>query len=223
MSDLPVNLSPISVFPNTRLAAQFWFYAFCFALVWCFVSPYLVIQAQRQTLHTIIIDRSGNILYAPVLGFSENGAIQGYESKLAALCIFQRNPKGSDFSELIEKLFTDPAKSKIKLYLQGGDQDFAQKQMHQEVVVQTCDIISTDTEQGFEKWVVEVKGELLKQGRINDLSFQEHSKFDLKLVFLRNDDMLNNGKLPLVVYDVEIHESSPAPQTTPPAQTADPS
>jgi hypothetical protein len=211
MSDLPIKLSPISVFTNTRLAAQFWFYAFCVAVTWSVISPYLVIMAQRQKLHTIIIDKSGNILYSPVLGFSENGAIQGYESKLAALCCFQRNPKGSDFVELIDKLFTDPAKTKIKLYLQNQDTEFVAKQIHQKVEVQNCDIISTETDQGFDKWVVEVKGQLLKTGRVNDLAFEQPSKFVLKLTFLRNEDMLNNGKLPLVVYDVEIQEVDLAP------------
>jgi hypothetical protein len=176
------------------------------------ISPYLVIQAQRQKLYTIIIDKSGNILYSPVLGFSENGAIQGYESKLAALCIFQRNPKGSDFVELIDKLFTDPAKTKVKLYLQNQDTDFVAKQIHQKVEVQSCDIISTETDQGFDKWVVEVKGQLQKTGRVNDLAFEQPSKFVLRLTFLRNADMLTNGKLPLVVYDLDINEIDLAPQ-----------
>jgi hypothetical protein len=156
----PTALSPISIFTTTRLAAQFWCLAFFVALGFATASPYLVIKAYRQPLSAIIVDPAGNIIHAPVLGFDEDGKLQAYHAKLHCLTLFSRNPKGTDYPELVDVLYIEPARSGLRRYVAATEKEFSEKSIQQKVVVHSARVLGTSTEQGFDLYKIRVEGQI---------------------------------------------------------------
>jgi hypothetical protein len=203
------QLSPITVFTNTRLAAQFWCLAFFVTLAFAIASPYFVIRAYRQQLAAVIIDPAGNVIHARVLGFEEGGRLQAYHAKLHCLAAFSRNPKGSDYPELAETLYIEPARSQLRQYFTATEKEFSEKNIQQKVVVHSAQVLSTTTEQGFDLFKVKVEGQIEQTGKINDLDFINRARFETTLTLVRNSDMLTNGRFPLVVYQFDPPRFTP--------------
>ena len=51
------------------------------------------------------IDPSGTFHVSPLLGFEEATKLHEQQALLACLALFQRNPAGFDFPELLDRLF----------------------------------------------------------------------------------------------------------------------
>jgi hypothetical protein len=198
------TISPISVITNNAIASKVWFLVAVFLAAWLFVQPYLVVQAMKQKERAVILDGTGNVIYAPILGFEEASQLQAYHVRLACLALLQRNPNGLDFPELLEKLFLESARNQARKVLQADQQDFLQRQVHQKVEIGQINVLDTKTLDGFEAYLCEAKGQIIQTGRINDLAFVEPSPFTLRLLFLRNKDLLSNAKLPLAVQQFEL-------------------
>jgi hypothetical protein len=54
---------------------------------------------------------------------------------------------------------------------------------------------------------VRARGNLIRTGTVNKLEFREPVKFQIELLFIRNPDLLGNGRLPLVVQDLNYKEA----------------
>jgi hypothetical protein len=54
---------------------------------------------------------------------------------------------------------------------------------------------------------VRAEGNLIRTGTVNKLEFREPVKFTVEFLFIRNPDLLGNGRLPLVVQDFKYKES----------------
>ena len=51
------------------------------------------------------------------------------------------------------------------------------------------------------------EGNLIRTGTLNKIEFREPVKFMIEFLFIRNPDLLGNGRLPLVVQDFEYKET----------------
>ena len=54
---------------------------------------------------------------------------------------------------------------------------------------------------------VRTQGNLIRAGTLNQMEFREPLKFSMEFLFIRNPDLLGNGRLPLVVQDFKYKES----------------
>jgi hypothetical protein len=175
-------------------------------------SPYFTVLAMRAKEKVVILDPGGTLIYSPLLGFEEAGQLHAYHVRLACLAFLQRNPIGPDLSDLLKRLYLDPARKKAAALYQAQNAEFKEKQIHQKVEVSKIDILATrkirdGAGQSFEAVAVRAEGNLIRTGTVNKLEFREPVKFTVEFLFIRNPDLLANGRLPLVVQDFKYNES----------------
>jgi hypothetical protein len=207
-----MKLSAVTSITNNAIAARFWMALAILAVGFAVAAPYLTVQAMKQREKVVILDPGGTLIYSPVLGFEEAGALHAYHVRLACLALLQRNPVGPDLSDLLKRIYLeDPARKKAAALYRAQNPEFGEKQIHQKVEVTKIDILDTrkmkdGSGQPFEAVSVRAEGNLIRTGTLKDMEFREPVKFQIEFLFIRNPDLLGNGRLPLVVQDFTYTE-----------------
>jgi hypothetical protein len=207
-----MKLTAVTALTNNLIAARFWMaLAVVFAGLSA-VTPYLTIQAMKQKEKVVILDPGGTLIYAPILGFEEAGHLHAYHVRLACLALLQRNPVGPDLPDLLKRLYLEPARKKAADLYRKQNPEFKAKQIHQKVELTKIDILDTkrindQSGQTYEAATVRAEGQLIRTGTVNAMEFREPVKFQIEFLFIRNPDLLGNGRLPLVVQDFKYTET----------------
>ena len=105
---------PLDVFADHAMAARLWCVVAIVAVGFCAVQPFLVIRAYRTRERVMVLDSSGTFHVGPLLAFEEATKLHEQHGLLACLALFQRNPTGFDYPELLEKLFLPDAARKAR-------------------------------------------------------------------------------------------------------------
>lgn len=207
-----MKISAITSITNNLIAARFWMGLAVLAIAFAVLSPYLTIRAMKQKEKVVIFDPSGTLIYAPLLGFEEAGNLHAYHARLACLALLQRNPIGPDLPDLLKRLYLEePARKKAAAIYRAQNPEFKEKQIHQKVEVTKIDILDTHkindaSGQSYETVSVRAGGNLIRTGTLNGMEFREPVKFEVEFLFIRNPDLLGNGRLPLIVQDFKYEE-----------------
>lgn len=207
-----MKLSAITSITNNAIAARFWMVLALIAAAFAIAAPYLTVHAMKQKEKVVILDPGGTLIYAPLLGFEEAGNLHAYHVRLACLALLQRNPVGPDLSDLLKRIYLeDPARKKAAAIYKAQNPEFKEKQIHQKVEVTKIDILDTrkmkdGSGQSYEAVSVRAEGNLVRTGTLKGLEFREPVKFQIEFLFIRNPDLLGNGRLPLVVQDFSYTE-----------------
>jgi len=207
-----MKLTAINSITNNVIAARFWMALALIACGFAVAAPYLAISAMKQKEKVVILDPGGTLIYAPLLGFEEAGNLHAYHVRLACLALLQRNPVGPDLPDLLKRVYLDePAKKKAAAIYKAQNPEFKEKQIHQKVEVTKIDILDTrkirdGSGQSYEAVSVRAAGNLVRTGTVKNLEFREPAKFQIEFFFVRNPDLLGNGRLPLVVQDFTYSE-----------------
>lgn len=205
--------SPLALISHSTVSARIWCgIALGFAVL-CALLPQLTIHAMKEKEKVVILTPDGSVLYSPALGFSEQGSLQAYEAKLAALSILQRNPNGQDLPEIGKLEFIKPAREKIHQLIDSQSAEFKEKSIHQKCEVTKILILDTKriidkNGNSLEAYTVKVNGNLIRDGSLKGIAFHEPYIFEMQLVFLRNPNILSSGMLPLVLYDIQYSEKA---------------
>ena len=208
-----MKLSAVTSIANNAIAARFWMVLAIIATAFAVAAPYLTVQAMKQKEKVVILDPGGTLIYAPLLGFEEAGNLHAYHVRLACLALLQRNPVGPDLSDLLKRIYLeDPARKKAAALYKAQNPEFKEKQIHQKVEVTKIDILDTrkikdGAGQSYEAVSVRAQGNLVRTGTLKGMEFREPVKFQIEFLFIRNPDLLGNGRLPLVVQDFTYTES----------------
>jgi hypothetical protein len=207
-----MKLSAVSAITNNLVAARFWMLAAITFAALAAVAPYLTVRAMKQKEKVVILDPGGTMIYSPLLGFEEAGQLHAYHVRLACLALLQRNPVGPDLPDLLRRIYLEPARKKAAAIYKTRNEEFAEKQIHQKVEITNIDIldsrrINDSSGQTYEAVNVRARGNLICTGTVNKLEFREPVKFQIELLFIRNPDLLGNGRLPLVVQDFKYSET----------------
>ena len=147
-----------------------------------------------------------------MLGFEEAGELHAYHVRLACLALLQRNPVGPDLPDLLKRLYLESARKKAAMMYQARKPEFKEKQIHQKVEVTRIDVLHTrqlkdGAGHSYEAVTVRTEGNLIRTGTLNKMEFREPVKFSIEFLFIRNPDLLGNGRLPLVVQDFNYQET----------------
>ena len=208
-----MKFSAVAAITNNLVAARFWMVLALLFAGMAVASPYFTAMAMRAREKVVILDPGGTLIYAPLLGFEEAGELHAYHVRLACLALLQRNPVGSDLPDLMKRLYLDePARKKATAMYQARNPEFKERQIHQKVEVTRIDILDTrQIKEGaghsYEAVAVRTEGNLIRTGTLNKMEFREPVKFTIEFLFIRNPDLLGNGRLPLVVQDFKYKES----------------
>ena len=191
--------SPAKLFADHAFAARAWFFVACGAVAFCFIEPYLIINAYRTRERVVVLDGAGTFSVSPLLGFEEAKDLHQAMALWASLALFERNPNGFDYPDMLQRLFlADPFRKA------QGDRDktageFQVKNIHQKPEVFKIDILRTRENQVL----VRVQGQLIRTGIFEGQTFAESPKFTLNLTLVRNPDMLANRRYPLGVWSYD--------------------
>lgn len=208
-----MRFSAVSALTNNYVAARFWMAATAASVTVAALAPYLTIQAMKQKEKVVILDEGGTLVYSPLLGFEEAGQLQAYHVRLACLALLQRNPVGPDLPDLMKRIFLeDPARRKAAAMYTAQNVEFGKKQIHQKVEITKIDILDSrkikdGAGKSYETVSVRATGRLIRTGTVNNLEFREPVAFTAEFLFIRNPDLLANGRLPLVVQDFKYKET----------------
>jgi hypothetical protein len=194
--------SPAKLFADHAFAARAWFFVACGAVACCFIEPYLIIRATRTRERVVVLDGAGTFSVSPLLGFEEAKDLHQAMALWATLALFERNPDGFDYPDMLQRLFLADAFRKADADRNKAAGEFQTKNIHQKPEVFKIDILRTRENQVL----VRVQGQLIRTGIFDGQTFTESPKFTLNLTLVRNPDMLANRRYPLGVwtYDYTI-------------------
>jgi hypothetical protein len=117
----------------------------------------------------------------------------------ATLALFERNPKGFDYPDMLQRLFLSGAFHTADADREKTAGEFQVKNIHQKPEVFKIDILRTRENQVL----VKVQGQLIRTGVFEGQTFTESPKFTLNLTLVRNPDMLANRRYPLGVWSCD--------------------
>jgi hypothetical protein len=208
-----MKLSAVTAITNNLVAARCWMLTAIVFATLAVIAPYFTIRAMKQREKVVILDPGGTLIYSPLLGFEEAGQLHAYHARLACLVLLQRNPVGPDLPDLLKRLYLeDPARKKAAAIYLAQNVEFKEKQIHQKTEITKIDILDSrkmndNSGQTYEAVNVRTKGNLIRTGTVNQLEFREPVNFTVEFLFIRNPDLLGNGRLPLVVQDFKYSEA----------------
>jgi hypothetical protein len=193
------GFSPARLFADHAFAARLWFLVACGALAFCVIQPYLIISAYRARERVVVLDGTGSFSVSPLLGFEEAKDLHEAMALWATLALYQRNPKGWDFPDMMQKMFLADACTKATSEREKSQPEFDAKNIHQKPEVFKIDILRTRAD----RVLVKVEGQLVRTGVFENQVLTESPKFTLTLTFARNPDMVSNKRYPLGVWSYE--------------------
>ena len=190
---------PLDLFADHAMAARLWCAVAVIAVGFCAVQPFLVIRAYRIQERVVVLDPSGTFHVSPLLGFEEATKLHEQHALLACLALFQRNPAGFDYPELLDKLFLPDAARKARAEAGAQAEEFTAKALHQKPEVQKITVLET-REQTV---LAQAEGQLIRTGAINGQVFTEAPPFTVRFTLARNPNLAANGRYPLAVWSYD--------------------
>ncbi len=191
---------PLDLFADHAFAARLWCLVALAAVGFCAVQPFLIIRAYRTREWVVVMDAAGSFHVSPLLGFEEAGKMHEQHALLACLALFQRNPAGPDYPELLEKLFLPEALAKARKDAAGSAEEFAAKALHQKPEVLKLTVLETRDD----TVIVQAEGQLIRSGTVAGQAFNEAPAFTARFTFARNPNLAANGRYPLAVWQYEV-------------------
>ena len=182
------------------MAARLWCIVALIAVTLCALQPFLVIRAYRERERVIVLDPSGTFHVSPLLGFEEASKLHEQHALLACLALFQRNPTGFDFPELLDKLFLPDAARKARTALVASAEEFTAKALHQKPEVLKLTVLETREN----VVIVQAEGQLVRTGLVSGQVFGEAAPFTVRFQFARNPNLAANGRYPLAVWTYDV-------------------
>lgn len=184
------------------MAARLWCVVAIIAVGFCVVQPFLVIRAYRERERVVVLDPSGTFHVSPLLGFEEATKLHEQQALLACLALFQRNPAGFDFPELLDRLFLPEAAKKARADGGASAEEFAAKSLHQKPEVLKLTVLETRENM----ILVQAEGQLIRMGIVGGQTFSEALTFTVRFQFARNPNLAANGRYPLAVWTYDVSQ-----------------
>lgn len=197
------HFNPTRIFVEKDRLVWFWFLFAMLVLILAAVDRFFLVQGFKQRERVIVMDPAGTFYVSPLLKFQEAKELHAQQTTFATLAFLQRSPKGFDNEDLLKQMFLKRAVEKANALRSLEDAEFKAKQLHQKVEVSRIDILRTR-----EDFVLtEVTGQLIRNGIFQNKAFSEAVPFKLSLKFMRNPNMVLNGRFPTAVGDFKYETS----------------
>lgn len=159
----------------------------------------------RQRVLFVVLDPAGNCIVAPGVAFHQARELHVQQAMLATTALLLRNPKDFDQPELVQAIFSRPAQAQALALKTAEASEFQARQVRQKPEIARIEAITTRQEEVQ----VQVTGQLIRNGVVEDAPFTDVVRFTLKLVLVPNPDLLRNARQPTVVTDFALHYEAP--------------
>ncbi len=191
------RFNPTRIFVEKDRLAWFWFLFAMLVLGVAAVDRAILVSKFKQRENVVVVDPAGTFYVSPTLRFQEAKDLHAQQSTFAAVAFLSRSPKGFDNEDLLKLMFAKRAFDKANAQRLAEEVEFKAKQLHQKVEIARIDILQTR-----EDFVLtQVSGQLIRNGIFQDKAFSEAVPFKLSLRFIRNPNMVLNGRFLTVVTD----------------------
>jgi hypothetical protein len=181
----------------------FWFFFTVAVLLLSALDRYHLISQFKQRERVVILDPSGTYYLSPLLQFQEAKSLQVQQVELATAAFLERNPKDFDNPDLLKLMFLKKALAKAQDERISEAVEFRAKELHQKAEIGQIDILATRDN----AVLANVTGQVIRVGIFQGKAFTEAFPFTLRLLLLRNPNLIQNGRFPTAVGDFkyEIH------------------
>ncbi len=130
---------------------------------------------------------------------------RGFSAMLATTALLMRNPKDFDQPELVQAFFSRPAQAQATALKTAEAAEFQARQVRQKPEIARIEAITTRQEEVQ----IQVTGQLIRSGMVQDAPFTEVVQFTLKLVLTPNPDLLRKARQPTLVTQFSLHYEPP--------------
>lgn len=191
------RFNPTRLFVEKDRLAWFWFLFAMAVLTGAAVDRLLLIQSFNRSERVVVVDPADTYYVSPILKFQDAKQLHVQQSELATIAFLERNPNGFDDQDLLKQMFLKPAQDKAQIEWRSEATEFKSNQLHQKPEIARIDILNT----GKNVVLTQVTGQLIRAGIFDGRAFSQSLPFRLQLKFLRNPNMLLNGRFPTAVSD----------------------
>ena len=204
-------MNPISIFATATAAARFWFICFLITLAGCFISNIMIVQSMKEREKAIILDKAGVFTITPVDGLASSKELHQYIAGLATEALLNRGPDGPDNIPLLNQLYVKDGLKSAKEYVKTEAEEFDTYKIHQKCEIAQIAILTND----LDKAHANVTGQLIRNKAFKKEPITEVYTFSMNILLVRNANLKQNGKLPMVVskFNIETKQAQVPNQT----------
>lgn len=189
---------PEDIFPSGRMAAWFWFVAFCCLFLVNLVQPWMINNEYRRNAVCVVMDSSETYHIAPMQLYRQQNEMFLVHARHAAMVLLTRNAKGkTDYPELFPQLYLEYGQKCAKDFWAKEEKQFKSQQMTQKIRDQKIRVLGHQNE--FET-VVRLEGTLERRGVFKgDCVKYDDVDFSIRVVLVENPTIYEDGRLPFAV------------------------
>jgi hypothetical protein len=191
----------VDLFISKERQARFW--------MWVAIIAIIGFAWDRQNLVTKLTNKplffamDANTFYVSRLGTFEEARLYHAEaSRIAAECLFNRNPVQPDFLERIKLLFgRDSFQEAARVFGVDG-QKFREQQIHQKIEIAKVDILKPNPD----TVLTAVHGQVIQTGTFDGRQYSNSKPVTIYFQLGMNREMESNSRYPEFVIKFDIHE-----------------
>ena len=203
----PRKTNALDVFVSQEKVAKIWFLLFLAVLgVSIWDRQRLVDRLTTKPLF-FAVDSAQTFYISSLADFESAKNVHDVITRMAAECLYNRNPKGSDAPERMRLLFFGKASDDAKAMIGKEEPLFTQENIHQKIELGPAVILQTSQD----KVITSIKGQVIRTGVLNRVPYTDVFQAEINFKMVLNKDMRSNGRYPVVVYDFEPHLTKVAP------------
>ena len=191
----------VDLFISKERQAKFWMLV-AFAAVIGFACD-------RQSLVTKLTNKplffamDSNTFYVSRLGtFEEAKLFHAEASRMAAACLFDRNPVQPDYMDRLKLLFGRDAYQGAERSFAADGQTFKEQQIHQKIEIGKIDILT----QNDTTVLSAVHGQIIQAGVFDGRAFTKSNPVTVYFQLGLNKEMATNSRYPEWVVNFDVHE-----------------
>ena len=164
----------------------------------------VLVHAFGKERQYIVIDDQAYYMVKAV-DFSSARQMHLDQAELATITLLNRNPQGFDSERRLKYLFDVPSYQKAVGMAEEDASAFKSKSLHQKV-----EMFETKIQKLTNRSVqVLVDGQLIRTGLFEGEVFNEVLRFQLRMTFVDNPSLVENGRFPTVVQEFTLNIEAP--------------
>lgn len=175
------------------------------ALVVAGLALALGLKTSAQPVQFVVLDANGTCFHTLGAVFQDAKELHLQQATLATLALLLRNPRDFDLPELLQALFSRTALNQASALKTAEAGEFAARQIRQKPEITRIEAITTRQQEVQ----IQVTGQLVRNGLVQDAPFTELVRFTLRLVLVPNPDLLRNRRQPTIVNQFSLKYETP--------------
>lgn len=191
----------VDLFISKERQARFWMLvAFTAVIGFAWDRQNLVTKLANKPLFFAM---DANTFYVSRLGtFEEAKLFHAEASRMAASCLFDRNPSEPDYTDRLKLLFGRDAYQDAQHLFSADGQTFKEQQIHQKIEIGKIEMLK----QSPDTVLTAVHGQIIQAGVFDGRAFSKSKPVTAYFQLGLNREMASNSRYPEFVMKFDIHE-----------------